>query len=191
MNITLSNNVLDELDTSRIEHVHPTMQQWFHLRSGKEHYRLLLYLTTQYFNGIKIADIGTYRGASALALAQNPKNKVFSVDLVEHAGIVPKDNITFCVGNLYTDSAIQNNILDSYFIFMDIDHMYTGEMWIYKLLTENNWKGILICDDINLNNNMRKFWKEVSLPKIDVTKYGHATGTGIINFTNDLTFNLK
>ena len=49
------------------------------LRDG-EHYRLLTYLANQY-NGINIIDAGTYQGLSALALAQNPNNKIWSYDI--------------------------------------------------------------------------------------------------------------
>ena len=46
---------------------------------GKEHYRLLSYISTLY-NGVTILDIGTYKGCSALALSFNPSNKVVSFD---------------------------------------------------------------------------------------------------------------
>lgn len=190
MNITLSNKVLDELDTSRIENIHPQMHQWFHLRSGQEHYRLLVYLATKCFDGVNISDIGTYKGASAVALAQNLKNKVFSLDIAVQKETISNENITFCIGNYRADSNIQKNILDSSFILLDVDHMYTNEIWLYKFLVDNNWKGSMMCDDIYLNNEMRQFWNEVSHPKIDITKYGHITGTGLINFSNELTFNL-
>ena len=42
---------------------------------GRQHYRLLMYLTNQ-FNNVDIFDIGTHRGSSALALSHNKKNKV-------------------------------------------------------------------------------------------------------------------
>ena len=44
-----------------------------------EHYKLLSYISQQY-NGITILDVGTLRGASCLALAQNKNNKVITYD---------------------------------------------------------------------------------------------------------------
>ena len=46
-------------------------------------------------------------------------------------------------------------------------------------------------DDIHLNEQMRVFWENVTDKKIDVTKYGHVTGTGIINFSKDMEIILK
>jgi hypothetical protein len=190
MNITLSNDVLDAIDTARVDYVHPQMQQWFHLPSGREHYRLLIYLTNC-FNNIKIADIGTYRGASATALAQNKSNQVFSLDVGVFKEKIPLKNINFCVGDFHTDKNIQDNILASSFIFLDIDHLYNNEIWLYQFLTKNNWTGIMLCDDIYLNDEMRRFWDELSHPKQDITKYGHGSGTGFVNFNSDITLELK
>jgi hypothetical protein len=33
---------------------------------------------------------------------------------------------------------------------------------------------------------MKSFWADVDLPKEDITKYGHITGTGVIYFTKDI-----
>lgn len=181
MKIKLSNKDLNNIDTMNIEHIHPSMQQWFHLKSGAEHYRLLIHLGFLY-NNIQIADIGTYRGASAIALAQNQNNKIYSVDLIYDCGFIPMKNIEFATGNFNTDKDIQENILKSSLIFLDIDHLYTNEIKFYNFLVENKWKGVMFCDDINLNSEMKKFWNEVSHKKMDVTKYGHWSGTGVIFF---------
>ena len=47
---------------------------------GRQHYRLLSYLSTL-FNNSDIFDIGTHRGSSAMALSYNPTNKVYSFDI--------------------------------------------------------------------------------------------------------------
>ena len=48
--------------------------------AGKEQYKLLSYLSAQ-FTGRHILDIGTGRGASALALSSNPTNTIYSFDI--------------------------------------------------------------------------------------------------------------
>lgn len=190
MKITLSNTILDSLHTIHIDHIHPEMRNWFHLESGKEHYRLLIHLS-YCFDGVQIADIGTYRGASAIALSQNPKNKVFSLDVEVFKNEIPSENINFHLGDFKTDKTIQENILKSSFIFLDIDHLYNKEIWFYEFLVENNWDGIMLCDDINLNEEMRRFWKEIHHEKYDITQYGHFSGTGIVMFNKNTELNLN
>lgn len=189
MKIKLSNTLLDCMYTEHIQHIHPDMQQWFHLQSGKEHYRLLIHLASSY-NNIQIADIGTYRGASAIALAQNPNNKVFSLDVGVFRNDIPYDNIEFRVGDFKTDTNIQENILKSSLIFLDIDHLYDNEIWFYNFLIKNNWKGIMFCDDIHLCDEMERFWSEISHPKQDITSYGHFSGTGFVSFDAETSLEL-
>jgi hypothetical protein len=50
-------------------------------------------------------------------------------------------------------------------------------------LSEIDWSGKIVFDDINLNNGMKKFWN--SLPdekKQDLSEVGHVSGTGIMEF---------
>jgi len=55
---------------------------------------------------------------------------------------------------------------------------------IYDYLKKNNYIGILILDDIYLNEPMRYFWNEVckNEDKMDISHLGHWSGTGIIYF---------
>ena len=82
MKITLSNTLLDMVSTEGITNVPPFNQPYFNQPSGTEPYRLLVHIAYS-FNHIKIADVGTNRGASALALSQNINNKVFSLDIAD------------------------------------------------------------------------------------------------------------
>ena len=189
MKIKLSNTLLDCIHTADVKYIHSDMQVWFHKLSGQEHYRLLMHLAYCY-NNVQIADIGTYRGASAIALAQNPNNKVFSLDVGVFKEEIKMDNLEFLIGDFKTDKDIQQRILSCPLIFLDIDHMYNNEIWFYNFLKENNWKGTLFCDDLNLNDEMRRFWEEISHPKIDITQYGHFSGTGVVLFDNDVTIEL-
>ena len=191
MKVSLSNELLDMGDISSTSYVHPSLNPYFNERSGQEHYRLLIYLGFC-FNGITISDIGTYRAGSAIALGQNGKNKVFSVDIEHGKEDVLMDNVEFYLGDFHTDQKIQSVLLKSKVIFLDIDHLYTNEIWVYNFLKNNKWTGLLICDDIHMNDEMKKFWKEVDLPTIDLTQYGHVTGTGCVFFGNtDIEFDLR
>lgn len=189
MKITLSNTLLDSIHTEQVQHIHPDMQEWYHKPSGQEHYRMLMHLAYCYDN-VQIADIGTYRGASAIALSQNSKNKVFSLDVGVFRNQISASNIEFCIGDFKTDTKIQENILKCPLIFLDIDHMYTNEIWFYNFLKQNNWKGTMFCDDIYLSDEMKRFWQEIDLPKIDITQYGHFSGTGVVQFDSEIQLNL-
>ena len=54
----------------------------------------------------------------------------------------------------------------------------------------NNFKFITIWDDIHLNEEMKIFWHGVGQNKMDVSDYGHITGTGIIFFSDDIEIGL-
>ena len=43
------------------------------------------------------------------------------------------------------------------------------------------FKGILILDDIHLNNEMMSFWDDITDTKFNITSIGHCTGTGVVD----------
>jgi hypothetical protein len=49
-------------------------------------------------------------------------------------------------------------------------------------LEKNGYRGIVILDDIHLNDHMNTFWNNITQKKHDVTNVGHFSGTGIIIF---------
>lgn len=82
-------------------------------------------------------------------------------------------------------------INDTYdIIIIDVDpHNGFFEKSVYDKCKEIKFNGIIIYDDIILNPNMRNFWNNIpEKEKIDVTSYGHWSGTGIVNFNKDITF---
>ncbi len=182
--LNLSNNELNSLDTSYINEysnvlvnpLHDTF--YFHLESGKEHYRLLMYISTLYNNEI-IFDIGTNKSMSALALSYNKSNKVKTFDLVKVLDTNPVvDNIEYILG----DSTKDSDLIKSNLIFLDVDHDGIYEDIFYDHLKNINWKGILILDDIKLNEEMDNFWNRIEEEKYDITNIGHWSGTGMVIF---------
>src|SRR5205085_1807573 len=91
---------------------------------GKEHYRLLAYLSTIY-DDITIVDIGTKHGSSALALSYNIKNKIISFDIcdaVTNVKIKTRSNITFQIDNIFESlDKYKDLLLSSSIIFIDTD----------------------------------------------------------------------
>lgn len=192
MKITLSTETLNAINTNDPK-IADSIPNWYrcyyHLEAGKEHYRLLSFFATQYNYEI-LTDLGTNRGASAVALSVNPTNLVYSIDIenVKEGEPTPK-NCEYVLGNILWDNEIFERVMNTPFIMLDIDHEYHNEIQIYKKLADSNWKGILVCDDIHLNDPMKRFWSEVTHPKLDITKYGHGSGTGVI-IMDDTEFEL-
>ena len=178
------------------------------------YYAILSQLST-YFNNSIIVDLGTHRGESAAALAHNKSNIVYSYD-IEHreeaAELFEKiefENIKYIIGNCiesnWSGMAMLEGIqpksdkeifLSSELIFLDVDpHDGIKEDKVLNFLIDNNWKGVMVCDDIgmgreegkqNAHPTMRAWWQSINLPKYNISSnhYASGTGTGIIAFNN-------
>jgi hypothetical protein len=154
---------------------------------GKEHYSLLAYFSTL-FNNCDIFDIGTHRGASALALSFNPTNRIHTFDIVNKSGYPTPPNVSYHTDNLLEENGREKweeRLLASPFIFMDIDpHEGGREYEFYTWLKEKQYNGFVIFDDIWYFKPMRdNFWYKIPHhEKIDITHVGHWSGTGIVRF---------
>jgi predicted O-methyltransferase YrrM len=195
--ITLDTNVLNAIDMSAMEAYttwKPSHTQFFTMESGKEHYRLLTFLANEVSktSNKPIIDIGTYLGFSALALstpAHGPN--VISYDIID---CIPDDEtsltaksksnidlrITDCLNELDT-------LINTDLICLDVAHDTFTEQEVLTALKANNYKGLLFLDDIHLNKAMDDWWNSIdkglfNLPKYDVSKYGHWSGSGLVVF---------
>ena len=165
------------------------------------HYSAILAYLSTFFNDSIIVDLGTLYGFSAAALAYNKSNKVYTYDikftdeaaskfkLEEFKNI--EYNITNCIENNWCCQTDRDIILSSELIFLDVDpHDGIQEEVVLRFLVENDWKGIMVCDDIGsilverpLHPGMRHWWDNIDLPKFDIiNNYSSPTGTGIICF---------
>lgn len=173
----------------------------FHCKPGKEHYRLLAYLSTCFNNSI-IFDIGTQYGLSALALSYNLSNLVHSFDIVDVIGDKhsksPKDvsNIKLFIDDIVNPERreiYKQELLDSPIVFIDIDpHEGTREYNLYKWFLHKNYQGILLFDDVIHFPDMKdNFWSKVDPKyKYDLTRFGHWSGTGAIIFNKQIEFEM-
>ena len=188
MNLSLPS--LDELNALEFIDLFPYItwhenKKFFDLEAGKEHYRLLAHLSLQFPKGHKFLDVGTYTGMSAIALAYNRVCKVVSFDL--HS-ILPNDTINphhrsnteFRIENILSN--LSEHLKECKCIFLDTNHDGEFEHQFYKALVEHDYKGILLLDDIHLNEPMEIFWKSITHKKIDLSKLGHWSGTGAVIF---------
>lgn len=152
---------------------------WFFMEAGQEHYRLLAYIGSLY-KSKTLLDIGSYQGNSAIALAHSG-NKIISYDLDTQPIIekIKNDNIKFIKGDILADN---NLILASPFIMLDTYHNGDFEQEFVDHLINIKYKGLVMFDDIHLNNEMSNFWNGLKNEKFDLTEIGHFSGTGLVIF---------
>lgn len=180
--LNVTNAELDSIDINSLVKDYVSYSDWIlrymPVSSGTEHYRLLVYISSLFENEL-LFDVGTNRAMSAMALSHNKKNKVKSYDVVQVLGQNPPiQNVEYVIGNCIEDP----EILKSPFIMLDTYHDGIFEMQVYNHLKQNNYKGLLLLDDIYLNDPMKQYWNQFSETKYDITSKGHATGTGIVIF---------
>jgi predicted O-methyltransferase YrrM len=144
-----------------------------------------------------VIEIGTYTGLSALTmklfLPDNAKLTTFDIFPWTHfqdTALIPDDfkdgKLVQIVEDLCDFNVIEKyrELLESADLFF-IDAAKDGKMekiFIdhFKKLKFKN-KPILIFDDIRLWN-MLKIWREIDMPKMDLTSFGHWTGTGLVEW---------
>lgn len=152
-----------------------------------EHYKLLTYLSFQFDNALLI-DAGTLHGISALCLSQNPTNRVISYDIEPYVidstvqyRPFKKKNIEF--RHMSIEQEYKEVLLESSLIFMDTGHTGVEEKMVTDLLTKNKWDGYMVADDLLRFPELAKWFAEVKAKKYDITPIGHASGTGLLDFS--------
>jgi hypothetical protein len=169
---------LTSLSTNITNHEH---KGYFLSDAGQEHYKLLAYFSSIYDNAT-LLDIGTNRGCSSLAMAYNKTNTVESFDLFELKELSGYlENITYHIGNVI-DESYADTVKTSKVIMLDTYHDGMFENEFYTYLKQINWSGILLLDDIKLNDPMKEFWDMITEEKYDISDVGHITGTGLVVF---------
>lgn len=188
MEIVFSKEAINAIDISKEREFisDPDTLSYYEKGAGEEHYKLLIYLS-QSMKPKLAFDIGTCRGASALALA-NGSERVRSYDIsngVNLNNLHKLNNISFIIGDVTDDP----ELADSELILLDASHNGFFEEKVVNCLISIGFKGILLLDDINLAGYERltTWWKNLTLSgKYDISKYGHnkIAGTGMLVFGN-------
>lgn len=165
---------------------------YFFQPPGREDMRLLAYLSMQFKNSTFL-NVSSSPENAALALSYNKSNMVHSISPVDtpHNPLIrAARNLRFEQANVSDFQSYKTLIQSSPLIFLDIDpHEGTQEYQFYKFLKEIDYKGILVCDDIHHFEGMRKFWYFIQEDeKHDLTRFGHWSGTGLINFNKEVRF---
>ena len=190
--------LIDEVSKIDISHLVDNVTRPAHKKlilsdAGTEHYKLLVYLTKQLNDSI-IVELGTHNGTSSLCLCENKTNKVITFDIRDVYTVKNKpSNLTRYIGDIFKIGP--SILLKSNLIFLDTAHNGDFEKEIYLYLLKNEYKGILLLDDIFYNNEMIQFWDFITTKKYDISYIGHGgnhltptgkCGTGLVDFNNNV-----
>jgi len=178
--------VKEEVKNVDLNYFSSQVTDYPYLINNGEHYKLLTYISNLYNNEI-IIDAGTCQGHSCIALAQNKKNSVLTYDIESKDISYITENYSNVIKNILDINLESKTILESAkIILLDIDpHDGINESYFYERLKDANFKGLLICDDININDGMINFWNSITKEKHNITEIGHWSGTGIVNFSEE------
>lgn len=155
-----------------------------------EHYRLLIALTTL-LHATEAVEVGTDTGLAALCMAAAGAS-VVTYDVVPHASLKWS-----ALRELQVDAQVEQRLMDlsdpatfeaqlptlasAQLLFVDgpKDSVFE-QRFLPKLAGALAGTGVvLMLDDIRLLN-MVALWRELPGPKLDVTSFGHWSGTGLI-----------
>jgi predicted O-methyltransferase YrrM len=164
-----------------------------------EHYRLLSAFTA-ILAPQTIVEIGTYTGMSAACFlhSMRPESKLFTFDLVPwndfETHLDPADFRTGRIVQHIADVS-RPGVFDEYrhlfetadLIFCDAPKDVAFESALVRNLSNMTPKRscLLVFDDIRYLN-MIDIWRSVASPKLDLTSFGHWTGTGLIDMREGL-----
>lgn len=170
-----------------------------------DHYRILagLIYNLDRSNGpLKLVDIGTHYGTSARVMLDfsAPEDTVTTFDVTdwkkyETTYIKQTDfnsgRLTQYLHDLKEDKVFQLHkqlLMDADFIMCDGPKDGIFERTFYQLLStvkftsKPRW---LLLDDIRFTSEMTS-WRLIDSPKVDLTSFGHFSGTGLVNISNGL-----
>ena len=181
-----------------LEHLHERLAgppYWPSVWPG-EHYRLLAGLASV-LGPSTIVEIGTATGLSALALrAGAPETaRVVTYDIVpwrEYPGAVLRESdladgrLSQHVDDLSTPAGLERHrsvLEDATLVFIDAAKDGEQERRFLDLLGGLTYREppIVVFDDIR-QWKMLAIWREITRPKLDLTSFGHWSGTGLVDF---------
>lgn len=160
-----------------------------------EHYKLLAGLM-EVMKPKTVLEIGTYQGAGALAMKSflPAGSKLYTYD------IIPFDKIENCgLKASDFDEKMEQRIIDLAdpkqaqgemeilenidFIFADAAKDGVMEREFIALFDRIKFKNkpIIMFDDIRFTN-MTQIWREINHPKLDISSFGHWSGTGLVEW---------
>lgn len=169
-----------------------------------DHYRILaglIHNLDRSSGPLTLIDIGTHFGTSARTMLDfsKPEDRVVTFDVAPYTSyetmyLTEEDfstRLTQYVEDLQEPSVWQKHqelLRNADFIMCDGPKDGKFEARIYNLLstldfpTKPRW---LFLDDIRFPGEMQS-WRSICSPKIDLTSFGHFSGTGLVNISKGL-----
>jgi predicted O-methyltransferase YrrM len=160
-----------------------------------EHYKLLAALT-KIMAPRKVIEIGTYTGASFLAIKKFlPPDAVFiTYDIIawrqfKNTGLKAEDfdaqhqQRTVDLADAESAKTQLTDLENAELIFVDAQKDGLMERRLCRLFDAIAFRTppLVVFDDIRLVN-MIKIWREIAHPKLDLTSFGHWSGTGLVEW---------
>lgn len=158
-----------------------------------EHYKLLAGFM-QILKPNVVIEIGTATGLSALSMLPFFSGRLITFDIKEwnsYPNTVLKEGdfgrLQQIVGDLANPQFFETHsklIEQASFIFIDATHDGSLEKCLLDQLAKVPFKkpSILLFDDIRVWT-MLKMWREIPYPKLDLTSFGHWSGTGLVQLS--------
>src|SRR5258706_5638498 len=173
----------------------PNCKRWLTVWPG-EHYKLLSGLVKILRPAVAM-EIGTAEGLSALAMKKYmPEGgKVVTFDIVpwdqiQDTMLLPEDfadeKLEQRLGDLGDRDVFEKHreLLETVeFLFIDgpKDNDFEWKLLGYLKTVKFRKAPIVLFDDTRLWS-MLKFWRELPYPKLDLTSFGHSSGTGLVQW---------
>jgi predicted O-methyltransferase YrrM len=173
--------------------VHRALQPERLLQWPGEHYKLLAALV-HVLKPRRIIEIGTFEGWSSLSMKQSlpADGLITSFDIASwdtfgntclEQGDFTDRRLVQVVENLADPrivSAHSSILQEAELVFMDGPHDGPTEYKMMQNLSSLHFANepIFVFDDIKMHT-MLKFWRDLKMPKLDITSFGHWSGTGI------------
>ena len=169
-----------------------------------DHYRLLAGLLTS-LRPRSIVDIGTHMGTGTrVMLDYAPKARIDTFDLtpwdefektflteadfVENGGQVKQHLVDLSDSDEFVKFSALLQQAD--FIMVDACKDGVFEEKFYSLLSTLNMENktrYMLLDDIRFTSELLS-WRRIESPKIDLTSFGHFTGTGLVDISDGFKF---
>ena len=161
-----------------------------------EHYRLLAALV-KLLQPKRVLEIGTFRGMSALALKKflPVAGKITTFDIVPWESVsdtflrpedFEDDRLQQQIGDLSDAAAFELHrslIQETELLFVDgpKDGVFERKLLRQLETVDFHQPLLLVMDDIRFWN-MLATWHEIERPKLDLTSFGHWSGTGLVEW---------
>ncbi|HET9059463.1 MAG TPA: hypothetical protein VFN61_06040 [Acidimicrobiales bacterium] len=158
-----------------------------------EHYRLLTALV-KILSPTLVVEVGTFTGMGALAILQgSPSTRVVTYDIIDWRSIpgslmreedFADGRLEQRLGDLSQDgffSSEQDTLADAEFLFVDgpKDGRFESVFFSKVIPVLVGKRHVLMADDIHFIN-MVSLWMSLPVTKLDVTSFGHWSGTGLM-----------